>query len=86
MIKTVRGMYFGIILMLVAGISFAQVPDFSGEWKLNISKSESPAMGDPEGASFSVPEITWTIRREGLVLTVKKRISRRGIAAHEIGF
>jgi len=72
--KTVRGMHFGIILLLVAGISFAQVPDFSGEWKLNISKSELPAAGDSEGASISVPEMTWIIRQEGIVLTVEKRV------------
>jgi hypothetical protein len=72
--KTVRGMYFGVVLMLVAGISFAQVPDFSGEWNLNINKSELPAMGEPEGASLSVPEMAWTIRQEGFVLTVEKRV------------
>ena len=71
---TVRGMYFGIILMLVAGISFAQVPDFSGEWNLNISKSDLPAIGESEGSSTSLHEMTWTIRQEGLVLTVEKRI------------
>jgi hypothetical protein len=72
--KNVRGTFFGVILMLVAGRSFAQVPDFSGEWKLNISKSELPAIGEPEGASISIPEMTWTIRQEGFVLTVEKRV------------
>jgi hypothetical protein len=58
---------FAALLTLGTGRSFAQVPNFSGEWKLNFSKSELPP-------SFSTPEMTWVIRQEGVLLTIERRV------------
>ncbi len=58
---------FAALLILGTGISFAQAPDFSGEWRLNFSKSELQP-------SASVPQTTWVISQEGALLTVQRRV------------
>ncbi len=58
---------FAALLILGTGISFAQAPDFSGEWKLNFSKSELPP-------SYSVSQTTWVISQDGVLLTIERRV------------
>ena len=65
--KTIKTNCFVVIFALTAGILLAQSLDFSGEWELNISKSEAPP-------SWSIPAMTLHIRQEGVLLTVEKKI------------
>jgi hypothetical protein len=58
---------FVALLTLGTGIIFSQVPNFSGEWNLNFSKSELIP-------SFSTPKMTWLIRQEGVLLTIERRV------------
>jgi hypothetical protein len=67
--KIIRVISFAALLTLGTGRSFAQVPNFSGEWKLNFSKCALPG-------SFDTPEMTWVIRQEGVLLTIERRIRR----------
>ena len=60
------------VLSLAASAAYAQTPDLSGEWKLN------PGLSDLGEMAAANPDIAFSIRQEGGVLTIRKNINVQG--------
>jgi hypothetical protein len=68
--KKIRiGLLIALFPVLAAAAAYAQTPDLSGEWKLNLGRSD---LGELAAMN---PEISLSIRQEGGVLIMRKSLS-----------